>query len=267
MKRIPTYILVITLCMLMMISSFIFPVIGEGKVYSWYCKRKSGNLRPPCPGELSFVTSYDCIWIDNARKDGETEKVLYLTFDAGYENGNVSKILDILKEKNVPGAFFILSNLIRRNPGLVRRMADEGHTVCNHTSSHRDMSKVTDREALSAELSKLENEYTACTGKQMSKYYRPPEGKFSEQNLKDTRSLGYTTVFWSLAYADWDNNRQMSPADAEKKVLDNIHNGAVILLHPTSATNAAILGSIIDKLQKEGYRFESLDNIRQNIAQ
>lgn len=237
---------------------------AEGQVYSWYCKRQSNHLRPSCPGEMTFISKYDCVWIDSARTDTEEDKVVYLTFDAGYENGNVEKILDVLKENNVTGAFFILSNLIRRNPELVRRMADEGHTVCNHTSSHRDMSKVTDRNEFAGELSKLEIEYYECTGREIGKYYRPPEGKFTEQNLSDAQSLGYKTVFWSLAYADWDNNRQMNPADAKKKILDNIHNGAIILLHPTSATNAAIMGDVIAVLKKEGYRFGSLDELKIN---
>ena len=187
--------------------------------------------------------------------------MVYLTFDAGYENGNVEKILDVLKTENVKGAFFILGNLITRNTELVKRMADEGHTVCNHTVHHKDMTKVSSKEEFSAELCALEELYREYTGKEMAKYYRPPEGKYDEKTLAYANELGYKTIFWSLAYADWDNNKQPSIEKAMKILLDNMHNGAVILLHPTSATNAAIIGELIRTLKAEGYRFGELTGL------
>ena len=140
-------------------------------------------------------------------------------------------------------------------------MADEGHLVCNHTASHRDMTKITNIEEFASELKKLEDIYYEYTGRELAKYYRPPEGKFSEQNLEFASQLGYKTVFWSFAYADWDNNRQPSLEKAKKLILDNIHNGAILLLHPTSATNANILSDIIDDLLAQGYEFGTIDEL------
>ena len=229
---------------------------ATGESYSWYCKRAVGNARPPLPSEFTFIDNYNTIWIDNA----ESKKV-YLTFDAGYENGNVEKILDVLKEKEIKGAFFVLLNLIESNPSLIKRMNDEGHLVCNHTALHKNMSKITDIETFAKELEILSKAYTDLTGEEIAKYYRPPEGSFSESNLKFADTLGYKTVFWSFAYADWDNSSQPSREYAMKKILDNVHDGAVILLHPTSSTNAAILGDVIDAIRAMGYEFGTLDEI------
>lgn len=210
---------------------------------------------------MDFISQYNCFFIDTKLSDNSTPKRVYLTFDAGYENGNVEKILDILRQKKVPAAFFILNNLIKTNTDLVKRMAQEGHTVCNHTASHKDMSQIHDINEFSNELQKLESTYKEYTELDMAKYYRPPEGKFSEENLKFASQLGYKTIFWSFAYADWDNKAQPDRAKALKLILDNVHNGAVLLLHPTSATNASILEELIDTLQKDGYTFGTLDQL------
>lgn len=167
----------------------------------------------------------------------------------------------MLKEKNVRGAFFILGNLVTSSTELVKRMGDEGHLVCNHTYRHRDMSKFTDKAEFAAELTSLEEAYRKATGRELSKYYRPPEGRFSERNLEFAADLGYSTIFWSFAYADWDNNKQPAEDYAMQKIMSNVHNGAVILLHPTSSTNAAILARVIDTLRGEGYRFGTLDEL------
>ena len=210
---------------------------------------------------MSFIEKYSCYYVDKKHNESSQDKVIYLTFDAGYENGNVTKILDILKTEKVSGAFFVLSHLIEANTELVKRMADEGHLVCNHTARHRDMTRYHTKEEFAAELDALNTLYKEKIGLEMPKYYRPPEGKFSEENLKFADELGYKTVFWSFAYADWDNAHQMSPAAAEKKILDNIHNGEVMLLHPTSATNVAVLGNVIRQLKAQGYRFGTLDEL------
>ncbi len=229
--------------------------------YNWYCKRNTNHCQPKCEPGMDFISQYNCFFLDTKLLDDSLPKQVYLTFDAGYENGNIEKILDILKQKNVPAAFFILNNLIKTNTDLVKRMTSEGHTVCNHTASHKDMSRIHDINAFSAELQKLENTYKEYTGLDMAKYYRPPEGKFSEENLQFASQLGYKTIFWSFAYADWDNKAQPSPEKALKLILDNVHNGAVLLLHPTSATNAYILDDLIDALQKDGYTFGTLDQL------
>ena len=170
-------------------------------------------------------------------------------------------LLDTLKQEQVPGAFFILGNLITRNPELVKRMAMEGHIVANHTNLHKDMTKVDQFDEFKKELDDLNHLYQNTTGLEMAKYYRPPEGKFNERSLAYANQLGYKTIFWSFAYADWDNNKQPSPESAKAKILDHIHNGAILLLHPTSATNAQIIGDVIRALKAGGYRFGSLDEL------
>ncbi len=236
---------------------------GEGEtadtaaspVYNWYFKKTTGGVRPEIPAEMCFIQNYNGYFL------GEDEKVIYLTFDAGYENGNVCKILDVLKEKNVPGAFFILDNLVLKNTDLVMRMIEEGHTVCNHTAKHRDMTTVGTKEEFAAELDKMADIYKDTTEHELSMYYRPPEGKYNEDNMKWASELGYKTIFWSFAYADWDNSAQPDPERTKEKILASTHNGEVILLHPTSATNAAILGSLIDEWRAMGYRFGTLDEL------
>ncbi len=224
--------------------------------FSWYCRRCKDHVRPSAESNMAFIEKYDGAYIG---KDPD-DKVVYLTFDAGYENGNVERILDTLREHNAKGAFFILDNLAKRSGELVKRMEDDGHFVCNHTARHKDMTKLS-REEFASELEKLESTVSEQTGVTVKKYYRPPEGRFSEENLKWAQELGYKTVLWSLAYADWDNNRQPEPEKAKKLILDNIHNGAVILLHPTSKTNADILDGLLTALENDGYRFGTLDEL------
>jgi peptidoglycan-N-acetylmuramic acid deacetylase len=187
--------------------------------------------------------------------------VIYLTFDVGYENGNVNKILDVMKDEGVVGSFFILGNVISRNPELVLRMANEGHIVCNHTLNHPNLVGKSE-EIFKNEVLGLENEYRKLTGKQIAKFFRPPEGTFDRQMLERAQSLGYKTVFWSFAYADWDNNRQMNEEVALKKILDNVHNGEIMLLHPTGETNAKIMRRLIKELKAQGYTFATLDKIK-----
>ncbi len=230
----------------------------SAEAQSWYCKHMKSTARPPIPPEMSFIENYNGYFL------GPDEKVIYLTFDAGYENGNVEKILDVLKAEQVPGAFFILENLVTSNTALVKRMAEEGHTVCNHTAKHRDMTKVGTKEEFAAELDKMNAVYKDKIGLSLSPYYRPPEGKFNEQNLKWAKELGYSTIFWSFAYADWDNGSQMNPDKAVEKIISNTHNGEIILLHPTSATNAEILPTLIKKWKEMGYRFGTLDELTGN---
>ncbi len=228
---------------------------------NWYFKKNNEHKQPALDKNLEFINNYSCYYVDKNHGDTSDDKVIYLTFDAGYENGNVEKILDILKEKNVEGAFFVLGHLIKNNTDLVNRMVNEGHMVCNHTMSHKNMAKVYDRAAFEEELNALEELFTEKTGKEMPKFYRPPEGSFSEENLKILEELGYKTILWSFAYADWDNNKQLSPSIAKEKLLSGTHNGEILLLHPTSATNAEILGELIDEWREMGYRFGSLDEL------
>ena len=187
--------------------------------------------------------------------------MLYLTFDAGYENGQTENILDILKKHNVPAAFFLVGNYIERNPDLVRRMAAEGHVVANHTMHHPDMSKISSRENFEKELTQLEELYLKTVGTRMPKYYRPPQGVYSEENLKMAKEIGYKTLFWSLAYADWDNDHQPTRQQALDKLIPRTHNGAVILLHSTSKTNGEILDELLTRWTQMGYEFRSIEEI------
>lgn len=255
-----------TICRVAVMLIAIFVVASRAPAISaqegatnWYCIRNKDHAQPILDNTLSVIKGHNCIYVDSGRDEGD--KVLYLTFDAGYENGNIAAILDTLKESDVKGSFFVLGNLISRNPELIRRMVADGHLVCNHTYSHHDMSAITDFDDFANELNKLNDAFISLCGRELDKFYRPPEGRFSITNLKHAEQLGYTTVFWSFAYADWDNKKQPDAQKALKLILNNIHNGAVILLHPTSATNAQILEELISRLREEGFRFGTLDEI------
>ena len=198
----------------------------------------------------------------NAWYIGPEEKSIWLTFDAGYENGYTSGILDVLKEEKVPAAFFLVGNYITENPDLVKRMVKEGHTVGNHTMHHPDMSAIAERASFEKELSALEETYHQVTGAKMKKYYRPPQGKYSQTNLQMASDLGYTTVFWSLAYVDWLEDSQPSREEAMNILNKRIHPGAIVLLHSTSKTNSQILQELIQGWKKEGYVFRSLEELK-----
>ena len=223
---------------------------------SWGLSFRQEGAPPIGNAGRDQLARYDAAYIGNTG-----EKVLYLTFDAGYENGCTAQILDVLKKNQVSAAFFLVGNYIERNPDLVRRMVQEGHIVGNHTMHHYDMSKLSDKAAFSKELTQLETLYRDTVGAEMPKYYRPPQGIYSEENLKMAQELGYKTVFWSLAYVDWNNDSQPTPEQAFQKLLPRTHNGAVVLLHSTSRTNAQILNELIGKWKAEGYRFGTLDEL------
>ena len=245
------------LCCFFIFVVFCFPVFCNAE--SWSVCREKDHKQPNLDNNYSYITKYNGYYLD--KKADENNKVIYLTFDAGYENGNIEKILDTMKKHDVKGAFFVLENLIIRNTDLVKRMADEGHLVCNHTAKHPDMTKITSLDSFKNELDKLEAIYTEETGLKLAPYYRPPEGKFNKLNMEFANQLGYKTIFWSFAYADWDNNKQPSVEYAYQKITENTHNGMVVLLHPTSATNAAVLDRVINYWKDEGYRFGTLDEL------
>jgi peptidoglycan-N-acetylmuramic acid deacetylase len=199
---------------------------------------------------------------NNAYYLGDTsKKVIYLTFDCGYENGNTNSILDALKKHHAPAAFFVVGNMVKTAPDVIQRMVNEGHIVGNHTYHHPDMSKISDLAAFQKELDDLSTLYKETTGQELSKYYRPPQGKFSEENLMQAKMLGYKTVFWSLAYVDWYTDKQPTHEQAYSKLVPRIHNGAIVLLHSTSRTNADILDELLTKWEEMGYSFASLDEL------
>ena len=239
----------------MLLSFYIFSG-GVLETGSWGLSFRQENAPPLGPASSEQLARYDAVYLGDP-----TEKVIYLTFDAGYENGCTEKILDILKDHQVPAAFFLVGNYIEKNGDLVRRMVEEGHIVGNHTLHHPDMSKLPDKENFSAELTGLEALFKETTGKDLPKYYRPPQGIYSDENLKMAQELGYRTVFWSLAYADWNNDAQPTKDQAFSKLLPRIHNGAVVLLHSTSKTNAEILDDLLTEWKAMGYTFGTLEDL------
>jgi peptidoglycan-N-acetylmuramic acid deacetylase len=223
---------------------------------NWGLSFRQPGKAPEGNASAEYLKQYDAYYVGSSDK-----KVIFLTFDAGFENGFTPKILDVLKKHNVKASFFLVGNYLEKNPELVKRMVDEGHIVGNHTYHHPDMSKISNKEDFLKELKSLEELYKQITGKDMPKYYRPPQGKYSESNLKLAKELGYKTYFWSLAYVDWYTDKQPSREEAFNKLIPRIHPGAVVLLHSTSKTNAEILDELLTKWKSEGYSFENIDQL------
>ena len=242
-----------------LVLSFAINAFATHDSYCWYIKRNA-NKRPIIQKEQTLIYNYDGYFIDKKLTDDSEKKVLYLTFDLGYENGNTAKILNTLKKEKIPAAFFILDNIILKNPDLVTRMENEGHLICNHTKNHKDLTKLSEDQIIK-NITDLEKLYEEKTGNTLAKYFRFPEGKYNEKALSIVQKLGYKTIFWSFAYEDWNNKRQPNSKRAIKKILDNTHNGAVILLHPTSETNATILPFVISEWRNMGYTFGTLDEL------
>lgn len=196
---------------------------------------------------------------------GDTsQKKIYLTFDAGYENGNTEPILEALKKHNAKATFFVVGHYLETAPELIRRMVEEGHTVGNHTYHHYDMSKISDQTVFTEEIQSVEKKYQEITGQEMIKYYRPPQGKYSLENLRMAKELGYYTFFWSLAYVDWNQDAQPSHEEAYSKLMSRMHPGAIVLLHNTSTTNAEILDELLTKWEAQGYTFGTLKELIEN---
>lgn len=227
---------------------------SEGTVMSWYYMPRTDGVQPSHEAAFNFVYDY------GAYSAGDpSSKIIYITFDEGYENGYTSQILDTLKKHNVQAAFFVVEHYIKTNPDLVKRMIDEGHLVCNHSTHHKDMGSMADFNEFKGEITGVENAFNEATGKQMPKFFRPPEGKFSERCLKYAQQLRLTTVFWSFAYKDWLNNAQPDPETAIKTIISRTHPGEVALLHATSKTNAQILDTVLTKWEDMGYTFKDLN--------
>ncbi len=247
--------------MLFLFSFLLCEVSGTPiKTINWYTTRARDHKQALVPPDLSFVESHGGVYIDHLHGDDSSERVVYLTFDAGYENGNVESVLNTLRDTSTPGAFFVLKHFVTENGDLVERMVKEGHLICNHTANHPNLATAS-KEKIAAELKELEAAVEAVTGSGTKPYFRPPEGSFSREMLEHVSALGYKTVFWSIAYADWDNEKQPTPDAALDTLLSRMHNGAVILLHPTSKTNAEILPAFIEALKSQGYRFGTLDEL------
>lgn len=226
---------------------------------NWGLSFKENGTPPDGNATADFLKQYDAYYIGNTE-----EKKVYLTFDAGYENGYMPQILDALKKNDVKATFFVVSTFMKTNPELVKRMVDEGHIVGNHTMTHPNMSKMSTMEDFKSEIEPIEEMYKEITGEEMKKFYRPPQGVYSELNLQMAKELGYKTIFWSLAYVDWYQDKQPSKDEAFNKLIPRLHNGAIILLHSTSKTNAEILDELIQKIKAERYEFSTLDKLTEN---
>jgi peptidoglycan-N-acetylmuramic acid deacetylase len=226
---------------------------------NWGLSFKEQGLAPSGNATTDFLKQYNSYYIGNTE-----EKKVYLTFDAGYEDGYMPQILDALKNNNVKATFFLVSNFLKTDPDLVKRMVNEGHIVGNHTTTHPNMSKMSTMEDFKAEIEPVEELYKQITGEEMKKFYRPPQGVYSEDNLKMANELGYKTIFWSLAYVDWYKDNQPSKDEAFNKLIPRLHNGAIILLHSTSKTNAEILDELIKKIKDAGYEFSTLEELVNN---
>lgn len=240
----------------------LFPRLGAAllsvllPLSSWGLSFPTPGQPPTPPVSAQVLEQYDAKYIGDT-----TQPVIYLTFDAGYENGCTEAILDALAAHHAPAAFFLVGNYLEQNPALVQRMVAEGHTVGNHTYHHPDMSAIADEARFTAELRDLEALFQQVTGQPLPMYYRPPRGDYSMDNLAMAQKLGYRTVFWSLAYVDWERDRQPDEDAALQKVLSRTHPGAVVLLHSTSTTNAKILDRLLTAWEQAGYRLGTLDEL------
>ena len=234
-------------------SAAAVPASAEG---NWGLSFQEEGKTPVGNATFEELAKYDAFYAEQTE-----EKHIYLTFDVGYENGNTASILDTLKKHNVSATFFVVGTYIESDPELVKRMAEEGHIVGNHTWHHPDMSQIAAMDAFKKELEDVENAYLEVTGEEMTKFYRPPQGKYSEANLKMAQELEYKTFFWSLAYVDWYDGNQPSREEAFEKLLGRIHPGAIVLLHSTSDTNALILDELIQKWEEMGYTIRSLTEL------
>jgi peptidoglycan-N-acetylmuramic acid deacetylase len=231
----------------------------SNKEINWGFKPNSTHATPDIPGNVAeLLSKYSGYYVGDT-----SSKVVYLTYDEGYENGYTPKILDVLKENDVKAAFFVVKPYITSNPDIIKRMVEEGHIVANHSSKHPAMpERANNPEAFNKEFSEVEEVFKEITGKDIPKYFRPPMGKFSEKTLSMTQQLGYKTIFWSFAHVDWDVNNQPSVEKTHDIILNRIHDGSIILLHAVSKSNTEALDSIIKDLKAQGYRFGILDELK-----
>ena len=228
----------------------------SNKKIGWGIKRNDNHEQPDLGSKnKELLEKYDGIAMGN-----KEEKIVYLTFDEGYEAGYTPKLLDILKQNNVKAAFFITAHYLNTQSELVQRMIDEGHIVGNHTVNHKSMPSI-NNETIEKEIMQLHQAMYEKFGYEM-KYLRPPKGEFSERTLQKTNSLGYKTVMWSFAYCDWDEKKQPSQEEAIKIITNNFHSGEIMLLHSNSKTNSEVLDTIIKEAKNQGYEFKSLDEFK-----
>lgn len=249
-------LLIFSICAIQLNESSIATVAESGKTIGWGIKRASNNMQPDVGASNKKVLEENggiCIGSD-------MEKVVYLTFDEGYEAGYTENILNTLEANNVKATFFITSHYLNTASDLVQRMINEGHIVGNHTCSHPSMPSISD-EQIEKEIMDLHQAVYQKFSYEM-KYIRPPKGEFNERTLKKSLELGYKTVMWSFAYFDWDEKKQPSIDEAKEMIVSNFHNGEIMLLHPNSKTNSEVLDEIIKEAKNQGYEFKLLDQFK-----
>lgn len=251
------YIKIISIIVLCLSFFTTASTVNANQSYHWGYKKSVNGQLPSIDqeGYKGIVEKYGALFLGDTR-----EKALYLTFDNGYENGFTAQILDVLKAKKVPATFFITGHYATDQPKLLQRMVNEGHIIGNHSYSHPDMTRISD-EKIKEELVKVEAAVAERTNQKKMTYLRPPRGIFNERTLAVSRQMGYTNVFWSLAYKDWDTKQQKGAQYAHQQVMKQLHPGAIILLHSVSKDNAEALASIIEDARKQGYEFHSLDQL------
>lgn len=237
-----------------LILGFVFIPSVSAKSYGWGFRRNSNHETPDVGSYEDEIEGTNSFYVGNI-----ASKHVYLTFDAGYDNGNMEKLLDVLKQKGVKSTFFLTGDFLTRFRPLVERIDKEGHIVGNHTWGHKDITSLT-QEELATELTKVEEAYQRITGKEMVKAFRPPAGSFNKTSLNRIKECGYTTFFWSIAFKDWINNPR-GKEYSYQNVIDNLHDGAIILLHTVSNDNVEALPMIIDEIRAQGYTIENLDSI------
>lgn len=237
----------------------IIAVSGSASAANWGLGFGQEGSQPTGNATPEELKKYNTYYVGDS-----SEKVIYLTFDAGYENGNTQPILEALKKHNVPATFFVVGHYLESAPELVKQMVTDGHFVGNHTYHHLDMSSIASRESFEKEMKDVEDKFREITGSEMARFYRPPQGKYSTKNLEMAKDMGYDTFFWSLAYVDWYQDKQPSHDEAFKKLVGRIHPGAIVLLHSTSRTNGEILDELLTKWEEMGYTFRTLEDFANN---
>ena len=249
-------LIIISLVLVIAITLSCKHYISGTKNTNWGLSFASKGEPPIGNASVEYLKNFNSYFLGDS-----TKKEIYITFDAGYEAGYMPQILDALEKHNVKATFFIVGTLIESNPEVITQISKAGHYIGNHTMHHPNMSKISTMESFKKEIEEVENLYKELTGKELDKLYRPPQGVYSESNLQMAKELGYKTIFWSLAYVDWYKNNQPTHEEAFNKLLPRIHNGAIILLHSTSKTNAEILDELLTKLENLGYTFGDIEKI------
>lgn len=255
MRRIYKKTMLVIMLVLMFMANALMVEADGDKAFHFGFKRSVGGQLPSIQEEgfAHILDQNEALFIGNTSK-----KVLYLTFDNGYENGFTAPILDTLREKKVPAAFFVTGHYVKDQPELIKRMVDEGHIVGNHSWSHPDMTTMSN-DQIRQELARVKDGVAAISSQKSMHYLRPPRGIFNDRVLAVSREEGYTSVFWSLAYKDWEVNNQKGADYAYQQIMKQLHPGSIMLIHSVSSDNAGALPRVIDDARAKGYEFESLD--------